>query len=1177
MKKINLLIAAGLMASASMQAQVVASLGFEDSDPRNRGSQWALNHQENSFGDWVNIKDGDVWTEQFAAEDLPTAGEYCFQMVNGGSGTAATWERGFKFVLPEGAIEENTPYRVSFWLKAFSGAHVTSWLSQGTENYDKSFCTADNQNFGITDKTVEDDEWHLVSFCSFYQAADTLNNVIAGQDWVGNAKFPVEFGGDGTQLYRDYFDHKLPNEYFFIANLRTAGEYYVDDIVVEKGITYNQVYFGETRTSEEAALKFDFGFPTNIGALAEADPTGTLSLDPSCVTVTVNGEPVAVKSLEGKSDGFLYAFFDENVEFEEDDEVVVSFTPAADCPIKYTTSLRPSSDRFSEMKVLPIAGAVGVFETGYDIYSLEAAPGNVVSTNPENESFEIDPTTFNKITITYDKELDVSSTSAVLTWANGTKTKDLSDNLTLSEDGKTVEIALTEQLEDGEYKLNLYDVETKFWTPCPDVELTFAIGPDNDQTISESVYSTTETFKATAEGTFPKGWVSNDNGTIHQYGVFADGAYEGQVYNYSWGANMKQVYNQEGGARGFTGFSGDIDGSAIYWRNFDGNSTLGTLTFGEQVKNYILEGGAIDPDMPREIGLYLDAKKHQITILMCAWKNLTGNVSPIYTFTLEDLDGNVYAKFEDVKAMPNMNGARGKVTNATKSVTDFTVPKPGYYVLKFASTQSGAELLLGSVNIITMPSKAAFWKQKLAAAAQDASTTLVLAEDAKYDGDTKTALQEDYNNATTGHYTSPSEIQALIDKMAADAAKLETRMNNLDAFGEAIAGIEALPEDLTGKYLEADLAKTALQTINTYKDANPSALSDEELAEVTPKLAAATNQLKNVKGVVDALTKGINKGIETYEKIGTDDAAALSAAQNAVSDDRAVADAINEANKARVIAILANELVEEQIPEQYLTQVGTIAGIELTGFIKNPKLYRQLNVNGIPGWNLTAGSDSTNLNIDYGGGAPSAEKPVINNWINIYGNADYNLSQTLENLPAGIYAVQFQTRTPYVDKTADFGKIFYYDAQDSITGEWDKYIYAGDSVAPYKGVGSYYGNDDDANADPAYFTFVTNIEVGEEGTLLIGAKEHYISGVARNHEKNEPQAFWTGTTMCDDARIFLVAPLPGYDYKKEADAIEVVKAIEVKTNGAIFNVAGQRVGADYKGIVIKNGKKYLNK
>ena len=54
MKKINLLMAAGLMASASMQAQVVASLGFEDSDPRNRGSQWALNHQENSFGDWVN-------------------------------------------------------------------------------------------------------------------------------------------------------------------------------------------------------------------------------------------------------------------------------------------------------------------------------------------------------------------------------------------------------------------------------------------------------------------------------------------------------------------------------------------------------------------------------------------------------------------------------------------------------------------------------------------------------------------------------------------------------------------------------------------------------------------------------------------------------------------------------------------------------------------------------------------------------------------------------------------------------------------------------------------------------------------------------------------------------------------------------------------------------------------
>ena len=40
-----------------------------------------------------------------------------------------------------------------------------------------------------------------------------------------------------------------------------------------------------------------------------------------------------------------------------------------------------------------------------------------------------------------------------------------------------------------------------------------------------------------------------------------------------------------------------------------------------------------------------------------------------------------------------------------------------------------------------------------------------------------------------------------------------------------------------------------------------------------------------------------------------------------------------------------------------------------------------------------------------------------------------------------------------------------------------------------------------------------------------------------------------------------------------------VKGIETKTtaNAAIYNLAGQKVDASYKGIVIKNGKKYVVK
>ena len=48
-----------------------------------------------------------------------------------------------------------------------------------------------------------------------------------------------------------------------------------------------------------------------------------------------------------------------------------------------------------------------------------------------------------------------------------------------------------------------------------------------------------------------------------------------------------------------------------------------------------------------------------------------------------------------------------------------------------------------------------------------------------------------------------------------------------------------------------------------------------------------------------------------------------------------------------------------------------------------------------------------------------------------------------------------------------------------------------------------------------------------------------------------------------------------YNAAKEASAIQGVKA--VKADGAIYNIAGQKVSASYKGLVIKNGKKFIQK
>ena len=47
--------------------------------------------------------------------------------------------------------------------------------------------------------------------------------------------------------------------------------------------------------------------------------------------------------------------------------------------------------------------------------------------------------------------------------------------------------------------------------------------------------------------------------------------------------------------------------------------------------------------------------------------------------------------------------------------------------------------------------------------------------------------------------------------------------------------------------------------------------------------------------------------------------------------------------------------------------------------------------------------------------------------------------------------------------------------------------------------------------------------------------------------------------------------------EEETDGIRSVQGSGFTVNGEAYNLAGQKVGADYKGIVIVNGKKYLNK
>ena len=113
-----------------------------------------------------------------------------------------------------------------------------------------------------------------------------------------------------------------------------------------------------------------------------------------------------------------------------------------------------------------------------------------------------------------------------------------------------------------------------------------------------------------------------------------------------------------------------------------------------------------------------------------------------------------------------------------------------------------------------------------------------------------------------------------------------------------------------------------------------------------------------------------------------------------------------------------------------------------------------------------------------------------------------------------------------------------------------------------------------------------------EATCMAAAEETAILSTTANEffEVNiaDGEALRTEPQMLDDADAYaaicqsIVYRSEGKVYVKgrfnsSANAIEDVKTPSLQSEGHSYNMSGQRVGKNYKGIVIKNGKKYLVK
>jgi hypothetical protein len=177
----------------------------------------------------------------------------------------------------------------------------------------------------------------------------------------------------------------------------------------------------------------------------------------------------------------------------------------------------------------------------------------------------------------------------------------------------------------------------------------------------------------------------------------------------------------------------------------------------------------------------------------------------------------------------------------------------------------------------------------------------------------------------------------------------------------------------------------------------------------------------------------------------------------------------------------------------------------------------------------------------------------------------------------------------------------YKDAEKAITnfgainasnkGSYTKRFQFGGGGAPLTGTGTptqrfVYFN---VNGDAGVAVQCISGSSSEERTLYISDGTNVIKEEKVGSSLKEIKAYYTGSAGV--IYIYSSAAINLYDIKASnvgttallddttkptATGIQTVKAAEA-TNGAVYNLAGQKVSESYKGVVIKNGKKMVNK
>lgn len=667
------------------------------------------------------------------------------------------------------------------------------------------------------------------------------------------------------------------------------------------------------------------------------------------------------------------------------------------------------------------------------------------------------------------------------------------------------------------------------------------VGGYDVYTYKQSAGESTETqivfednsFGAVENNGAPKpgsGWRMYDLEDTAEKGYFNNGE------NWGWGHSRFWTGN------GFKNLS-----SLFYTRN--GGWPNHYITYGEIIES--------EPDEPT---LELAEGRHQFTYYALNWKG----ESLEYHFQIIDEETKEIVKEVITTVEEVAGGARDYSGDTHKIQFVYSVPKAGKYSIKYGGT---GESFSGPVTIEKLGSQAAYQLGIVNSARALAEAELANCLDTKYDGATKTALQElitKYANPGAILHT-PAEVDAAKIELEAATKAMEIRRDNIDRYASALTAVEnGVLAAMETKYEKLEQFPIAKEAYDKYLAIEPQTLDDAELIDAVAVMSNTGALLENmVNTCVPLLTQqmaDLSAAIIALDEEAFADETVI-AADEAISDDQALVKNLKKIYAAKLYAKIAAGDPIVEIPEDYDEEEP--ANRPVSFLIQNSKFYSTTvipdnkpneasSVDDFPGWTIvTSGRIQPLWDKGWGQQGPSAVRPVYDCAVCApWGDNTYSVEQLISDLPVAKYMVSLVIAADAI--AADNPPVLkaYVTVGENTTEiQWEGYT-DGDGNVTYK-------RDDNT---PVKFMDVVPAVDGNLASLTLGA---------------DMKVACFGKV--DDANLYIVDKAEGFDYAAAAKALEEDIKVGIEATGApegepvsvsYFNANGVQV-ATPEGVTIK--------